>query len=886
MSSGSVFFKEEEALYWSGKLGLAETACASKLTSGPTLDSLPAMLTRGTVAFDAGRVVDSIQIFASAVEASDLLRPELAFSSRLALFSRQSQFQAPDEAVALLSRVRQLAHASGDAKSIGALHLVVARLEALRGLCANARRHLSLSQRLLSDSTPPVRSSLHLLDAGLEVYAGNFERAHAAAVRGLEIASANQLIPILAGCLTNLGSVLLVTGKPDQANTVLSRAIAMCTELIVIRFSALDAAAQTKLFQGEPQACAELIERCDDAKREHSLPARSWYDLAHQTTRCSYHEHLGDWSEIVSIVDLADPELARRQYKGVRSSLLCAKARALSRMGRHADAQQVLALAVKTCPRSAVDPLIVLEATKALCAHLGGDTSEGAISCERALAASRAIGHAYHERWITALRDDMSRRTRVAVSERPRVGVGDAARLLADAATVIGAGHSVDLMAHRIVALLQATTMHARVSVEKEGNCEFQAEPSASWEATADGGYRIGLRGSDRHIGIQVRGVDTIEEVSLMKSLGDIVKAGIQRTSDTEREGDDQNLWPQAAIAADETAVFRSPRMIELLKIAKRLATTEMPVLISGETGTGKEIFARLVHDHSNNRRGPFIAFNCATIPRDLVDSQLFGHRRGAFTGAHDSFPGVIRSAEKGTLFLDEVGDLDIASQPKLLRFLENGEIQPVGEARPLQARVRIVAATNAHMDELVARGLFRRDLLYRIGATVLALPPLRERKDEIPALASFFFARAMSECGRSGLRLADDFVAALLLYEWPGNIRELANEIRRAVALAHDGDVLGAEQLAPAIARHWRERPAQVSVPEAGPSVHIALNQTLARAVTELEDRFIEHALATTGGRVTEAAQLLGLSRKGLFLKRRRRGLGGEQQTAKAADS
>ena len=156
-----------------------------------------------------------------------------------------------------------------------------------------------------------------------------------------------------------------------------------------------------------------------------------------------------------------------------------------------------------------------------------------------------------------------------------------------------------------------------------------------------------------------------------------------------------------------------------------------------------------------------------------------------------DSFPGVIRAAERGTLFLDEVGDLDLGVQPKLLRFLESAEIQPVGEARTQRVAVRIVAATNANIDELVEQGRFRRDLFYRIGVARIDLPPLRERKDEIPALAALFLTRYARECRRTDLRLGDDCIAALLLYDWPGNIRQLANEIRRIVAMAHDGDTL-----------------------------------------------------------------------------------------------
>ena len=183
---------------------------------------------------------------------------------------------------------------------------------------------------------------------------------------------------------------------------------------------------------------------------------------------------------------------------------------------------------------------------------------------------------------------------------------------------------------------------------------------------------------------------------------------------------------------------------------------------------------------------------------------------------------------------------------------------------------MRIVAATNADLDELVGQGRFRRDLFYRLGVAQLALPPLRERKDEIPALASLFLARYARECHRTGVRLGDDFIAALLLYDWPGNIRQLANEMRRVVAMADDGQTIRSGDLSPEILAAGMRGPLATA---AAPAVSVRLDQTLAQAIDELERAFIEHALAHSGGRVAEAAQLLGLSRKGLFLKRRRRG-------------
>jgi transcriptional regulator with PAS, ATPase and Fis domain len=458
------------------------------------------------------------------------------------------------------------------------------------------------------------------------------------------------------------------------------------------------------------------------------------------------------------------------------------------------------------------------------------------------------------------------------------VDLTDAALLLTDVRTILSAGHSLHVLVHRAAAVLEGALAAGRVSVQSERGLDDQPEHSAQWEQAPSGLCRIRVRGADRALAILVQDVHSLDELSLVKSVADLVRAAVHRTSDEAADEDDQILWPRSlgAGADEEDAVFQSPRMIELLKVAMRLASTQLPILIGGETGTGKEVFARAIHRHSQVKRGPFVAYNCSAMPRDLVESQLFGHRRGSFTGATDSFPGLIRSAEHGTLFLDEVGDLDPAIQPKLLRFLEAAEIHPIGELKPQRVAVRIVAATNANLDALVEDGRFRRDLFYRLGVARLAVPPLRERKDEIPALASLFLTRYSRECRRSGVRLGDDLIAALLLYDWPGNIRQLANEIRRIVAMADDGQVLRSGDLAPDLTAVWNNRPttAPSGLATGLPAVTIRLDQPLERAVEELERAFVTRAMESSGGRVTEAAELLGISRKGLFLKRRRWGL------------
>jgi DNA-binding NtrC family response regulator len=296
-------------------------------------------------------------------------------------------------------------------------------------------------------------------------------------------------------------------------------------------------------------------------------------------------------------------------------------------------------------------------------------------------------------------------------------------------------------------------------------------------------------------------------------------------------------------------------------------------VLITGETGTGKEVLARTIHAYSTRAAATFLPFNCSGVPRDMLDSQLFGHRKGSFTGATDHFPGVIRAAAGGTLFLDEIGDTTLEVQPKLLRFLDSQEVHPIGEVKPVRADVRVIAATNADIDGLVAQGLFREDLYYRLNIIRLHVPPLRERRVEIPAFASHYLQKHAQEYRKGDLRLAEETMEYLLLYRWPGNVRQLANEMRRMAALAEPGAVLMPEHLSDAIAASRRTIPASERALDPT-EVVVRIDQPVSAAVQHLEHTMIQYALRSTGGRMEDAAAMLGLSRKGLYLKRQRYGL------------
>jgi hydrogenase-4 transcriptional activator len=256
-----------------------------------------------------------------------------------------------------------------------------------------------------------------------------------------------------------------------------------------------------------------------------------------------------------------------------------------------------------------------------------------------------------------------------------------------------------------------------------------------------------------------------------------------------------------------------------------------------------------------------------------MLDAQLFGHRKGAFTGATEHFSGVIRAANGGTLFLDEIGETTLDLQPKLLRFLEAGEVHPIGETQPTRVNVRVIAATNADLDAMVAQGRFRDDLLYRLNIIPLHVPPLRSRREEIPVLAQHYLDKYSLESGKHGLRLSEETVEYLVLYRWPGNVRQLANEMRRMAALADNGAVLMPEHLSASIAASRRTVPPSQRALEPT-EVVVRLDQPLQAATAHLEAAMIQHALKKCDGHMEDTAVMLGLSRKGLYLKRQRLGL------------
>jgi hydrogenase-4 transcriptional activator len=334
--------------------------------------------------------------------------------------------------------------------------------------------------------------------------------------------------------------------------------------------------------------------------------------------------------------------------------------------------------------------------------------------------------------------------------------------------------------------------------------------------------------------------------------------------------------------------IIGSAPMFDVIDKIYKIRTSDVTVLITGESGTGKELVARHIHGQSARARAIFLPFNCTATPKEIIDSQLFGHRRGSFTGATANYPGIIKAADGGTLFLDEIGDLSLEVQPKMMRFLQEGEIQPIGETKPQRVDVRIIAATNADLERAVEDGRFREDLFHRLNIIRIHVPPLRDRREEVPVLAAHFLDHFSSRSGKQGIALVQESIDALVAYDWPGNVRQLRNEIERVVAYAYEGARISIEDLSPEVVHPRRPMFSSRQQANSDRSYGVTGNDAYATngnghraklpaangggklkdATAALERQLIEEALIRNKNNLSRTAIDLGLSRRGLRLK------------------
>jgi DNA-binding NtrC family response regulator len=316
---------------------------------------------------------------------------------------------------------------------------------------------------------------------------------------------------------------------------------------------------------------------------------------------------------------------------------------------------------------------------------------------------------------------------------------------------------------------------------------------------------------------------------------------------------------------AHPNVVSRSAKMQEVLAMVERVAPTNSTVLLGGESGVGKDLIARAIHEKSRRASGPFVKINSTAIPENLLESELFGYEKGAFTGAAASKPGKFELADKGTLFLDEIGDVPAATQVKLLRVLQERDFERLGGTRTVKVDVRLIAATNRDLRAALEEGTFREDLYYRLNVVPIDIAPLRQRREDIPDLVNLFISRFAADSGKSVESISPEAMQILVNYHWPGNVRELQNIVERACALAK-GNVLQAADI------HLDVRPAKASN---GPGSFLPEGMTL----EQWEDEMVQEALRRTNGNKSQAARLLGLSRNALRYRLSKIGIADEEK-------
>jgi Nif-specific regulatory protein len=337
----------------------------------------------------------------------------------------------------------------------------------------------------------------------------------------------------------------------------------------------------------------------------------------------------------------------------------------------------------------------------------------------------------------------------------------------------------------------------------------------------------------------------TLDEghLQLLTAVGVIASVAIENVQHLQwLEGENQRLHRE--ISLEHNMIGESPRMREVFRFLEKIASTDATVLVRGESGTGKELVAHAIHTNSSRAEKPFVAINCAVLSETLLESELFGHEKGAFTGAVTQKRGRLEVADGGTLFLDEVGELTPATQAKLLRVLQERQFERVGGTRTISIDVRIVAATNRNLEEAITAGTFRQDLYYRLNVISLTLPPLRERREDIPLLAYYFIAKYSKKCKRLVTGISMEARDCLMAYDWPGNVRELENAIERAVVLGNT-DVIMPDDLPESL---LATDPASQHLP----NYHEAVN--------EMKKKFILQAIEKANGNFTDAAKLLGI--------------------------
>ena len=912
---------------------LAQAGTALGRSPDTLRDTLPQVLhsnlwrLHGRVAFARGEQSRAIALHNRALKQAEMAHDSRAIG--LAHFYLGQCYRQVGDMAIVREHIAEAAaalHAAGDRRHLAMVHSLSAVMLAQTGRYDEANAALRQAERMASMlQADDVLATVYGNQANVALIRHRYEQALALAERAVSLHEGLGQGPGLAVALATLGQICVRVGNLDRADKVLHRALDVrsAMQFHETTGAVFDTLAQMSLMRGDYENAAEYLRQAAEAYGAYGRNTSRWYEWSLRVISARLATRRGRPDEALTIADEIAKSTNAPPAETIEAELIAAEA--LLSADRVEDAERRLTqveprLDPRTTPGGWGEFLrlrgdLRARQTRTTEAYhdiaqsssvfeLVGERYQAAVSqlalarlAAKAGAKSTADRHYEYAAQVFqalgATRDLEQVQAAMALAQSPGTGeyVGSPAdaddalvRRLVDAAVL------PDLLARELAAtMLEAVTADAiAVFVDLPGG-DVRLIAHAGTDADhARSLARRALQEAEQRAGALIlepigREHDGPRYVALTTSrpLGHPLLRRVRMMAAVARQGFDLcGVRDRSTTAVDATAerplepllpgfLCASAAMTRVVDQIQRLQGNDLTVLITGESGTGKELIARAIHVGSWRSSTTFLPYNCTTTTRELADSQLFGHRRGSFTGAMSDQPGLIRTAAGGTLFLDEVGDLPLDVQPKLLRFLEQGEIMPVGENRPQSVDVRVLAATNADLEQRVAEGKFREDLYYRLSVIRIHVPPLRQRREEVPHLTTFFLREASDRLGKPDVQMGSEVLDLFAQYWWPGNVRQLRNELQRAVAMAPAGGTIGPEHLSADLTA------TPPTAMQAGPPrVALRGGQTLASVVDDIERDLIREMMNRHRGNISETARSLGLTRRGLYLKLRRLGL------------
>ncbi|HUU33704.1 MAG TPA: sigma 54-interacting transcriptional regulator [Vicinamibacterales bacterium] len=821
-------------------------------------------------------------------------------------------------------------HAAGDRRHLAQVHSVSGVMHAQQGRYDDATAALRNAERLATAlGADDVLALAYVNQAAVAQLRRRYDQAITLAERAVALHESTGQPHRLAAALATLGHIRVKLGHLGEAEQALRRALGITggVQAHEITGAVHDTLAQIALMRGDYEAAAESLTRAAEAFGAYGRETSKWYEWSVRVITARLANRRGRPDEALALADSIVAAEGAPPAERLDAELIAAEALLLGERSAE-TAARIAAVEGRINPRTTPGAWGEFLRVRGQLHAREGRPNEAYHDIAQSVSVFELVGERYQsalshlalgrlareagarstaDRHLTEARDEFAAlgshrdfaEAEKVLAEPPARGSGIYLGSPADAddalvQRLVNASVLPDLLAHELVtavreavladvAVVFVTPAAGEVRLVAHAGGDPHAARTLALAAATGGAYgaqAIVVRplGTDpdgpRALAVASArpwsdlGLRRARMMAAVAQQGFDLCAARERPTATRITTGERPLEPLLA-----GFICASPAMQRVVEQVQRLQGNDLTVLITGESGTGKELVARAIHVGSLRSAATFLPYNCTTTTRELADTQLFGHRRGAFTGAVNDQPGLIRAAAGGTLFLDEVGDLPFDVQPKLLRFLEESEILPVGATKPQQVDVRVLAATNADLEQRVSEGKFREDLYYRLSVIRIHIPPLRQRSDEIPHMATFFLREAADRLAKPDVRLSPEVLSLFATYWWPGNVRQLRNEVQRAVALAAPGSTVIPEHLSPDLTTEAPTTQNGAGGVGAG-TPRLQSGQTLANLVDEVERALIEETLAKSAGNIAESARTLGLTRRGLYLKLKRLGL------------